>query len=118
MSYCRFSCNDYQCDLYVYQNVYGGYSVHVAANRAVFKTKLPKPVPFGPDKKSIEVWMKRHNKVMNMRDRAKLVNIKHPDAGKTFMFHTATEAAEKIRWLMNEGFRVPDHVIPALLEDA
>lgn len=31
MSYCRFSSEDYQCDVYAYADVAGGYTIHVAA---------------------------------------------------------------------------------------
>lgn len=33
MSYCRWSSMDYQCDLYIYDDVDGGLTVHVAAGR-------------------------------------------------------------------------------------
>lgn len=33
MSYCRWSSMDYQCDLYIYDDVSGGLTVHVAAGR-------------------------------------------------------------------------------------
>lgn len=33
MSYCRFSSNNFRCDVYVYEDVYGGWTTHVAAYR-------------------------------------------------------------------------------------
>ena len=37
MSYCRWSSDDFQCDVYVYESVAGGFVTHVAANRVVFR---------------------------------------------------------------------------------
>ena len=35
MSYCRFSSEDFSCDVYVYDDAMGGTTVHVAGNRYV-----------------------------------------------------------------------------------
>jgi hypothetical protein len=40
MSYCRFSSMNWMCDVYVYEDVYGGWTTHVAARRRAFP-----PVP-------------------------------------------------------------------------
>ena len=33
MSYCRFSSDDWRCDLYLYADVKGGYTLHIAHKR-------------------------------------------------------------------------------------
>ena len=33
MSYCRFSSDDYGCDAYVYEDVSGGFTIHLAGRR-------------------------------------------------------------------------------------
>lgn len=33
MSYCRFSSDGFNCDVYVYEDCAGGWTTHVAANR-------------------------------------------------------------------------------------
>ena len=53
MSYCRFSSDDWQCDVYVYADVAGGWTTHVAAVRFVFDKELPPPVE-NPDGDSDE----------------------------------------------------------------
>lgn len=35
MSYCRWSSDNWKCDLYCYESVHGGYYTHVAGNRIV-----------------------------------------------------------------------------------
>lgn len=39
MSYCRWSSDHFECDAYVYEDVSGGWTTHVAGRRR--KTKLP-----------------------------------------------------------------------------
>jgi hypothetical protein len=41
VSYCRWSTDDFQCDLYCYADVSGGYTTHVAGRRRVYKNPLP-----------------------------------------------------------------------------
>lgn len=41
MSYCRFSCDDFRCDLYCYADVSGGWTTHVATRRRVHTTPPP-----------------------------------------------------------------------------
>lgn len=40
MSYCRFSSDNFNCDLYIYEDVSGGFTTHVASNRLRKWTKL------------------------------------------------------------------------------
>ena len=45
MSYCRWSTDSFDCDIYAYQHTDGGYRVHVSRNRLV------KPLPKWSGKK-------------------------------------------------------------------
>ena len=73
MSYRRWSSDDFQCDVYVYESVAGGFVTHVAANRVVFKDELPALVPFEPE--YVDQFLARHNQVMAMVDAADRVLI-------------------------------------------
>lgn len=43
MSYCRFSSNNFNCDAYIYEDVNGGWTIHLVANRVIGDIpKLPK----------------------------------------------------------------------------
>lgn len=35
MSYCRWSCLDFKSDVYVYANINGAWTIHVAGNRVL-----------------------------------------------------------------------------------
>lgn len=43
MSYCRWSSDDYQCDIYAYE-AEDGFVVHVASSRKRFIEPLPEPI--------------------------------------------------------------------------
>lgn len=108
MSYCRFSCDDFQCDLYVYESVYGGFVTHVAGNRVVFQEPLPAPVPFTED--HLDAWLERHQKVMAMMETVTRERITLPFAGETFGDDTLEGLIARLAELKALGYRYPSHV--------
>lgn len=104
MSCCRWSDNDFQCDVYV-----------ARARRAWAVTSLPPPLP---DDAPVEQWSARHDKVMAMLESVPLESIDHPDAGESFIHDTPAECADNLERLRAEGFRVPQHVIDTLRAEA
>lgn len=115
MAYCRWSTDDYQCDLYVYADVSGGYTIHVAGGRYLFKEPLPPPVSFMTD---IPEWVERHNKVMAMCEAADQEKIDLAYAGDSFYGYSAEQAVDTLRMLHGLGYRFPcDEVTEAIQED-
>ena len=114
MAYCRWSTDDFQCDVYVYADVNGGYTTHLAKTRYVFQEPLPEEVPF--DAKHIPEFMERHKKVMEMCAAAKFEPIELPHAGECFNLDKEGTVAllEKLRGL---GYRFPANTIQAIQED-
>lgn len=45
MSYCRWSTDDFLCDLYIYEHYEGFWAIHVASIRRVYHKPLPPPDP-------------------------------------------------------------------------
>lgn len=113
MSYCRWSDDDYQCDVYVYDDVMGGITTHVAGRRYVFAEALPPPLELTPD--NIPEWMERHEKIMQMTSAAVLEPIDLEGAGASFNHDTGVEAAAQLEELKELGFRVPQYAIDALM---
>lgn len=113
MSYCRWSCEDYQCDVYIYDDVHGGITTHVASRRYVFKDPLPPPLELTAD--NIAEWMERHEKVMRMVEVAELVPIDLEHAGQSFNHETGVEVAALMEELVELGYRVPQYAIDALM---
>lgn len=120
MSYCRWSCDDYQCDLYIYEDCYGGWTTHVAGRRHVFKEPLPAPLPgfANPgDAAAIDAWVKRHQTIMRMTEAADLVPIGLPHDGERFNSDTPGECADLVDHLRSLGYRCPEYVAAALREE-
>ncbi len=116
MSYCRFSSDDYQCDVYCYEDVSGGFTTHVAGSRPVLDGTLPPPVPF--DRENIAAFMARHEKAMAWLERAELRDIDLPHAGECFNDPDAASAAARLQMLKDAGYNVPQYAIDALREEA
>ena len=116
MSYCRWSSDDFQCDLYVYESVGGGFVTNVAGTRVVFKEPLPEKVPF--DLHHMEAWMERHQKIMAIIDSSESVPIGLPYDGKNFIDSDASACANRVELLRNVGYLVPLSAIDALREEA
>jgi hypothetical protein len=115
MSYCRWSSNDFQCDVYVYESVNDTWTIHVAGNRIVYTDRLPDPVPFDQD--HLEEWSARYRKVMHMVELAERVPIGLPHDGETFECETPGEAADTLQKLLDLGYWVPTEVIKELREE-
>lgn len=115
MSYCRFSTDDFQCDLYVYSDAHGGYTIHVAKNRPKYKEELPPEVEFIKD--NIDAWLDRHKKIMEMVEAADRETITLPHAGVSFYCLPKDAALERLAELKALGYRFPDYVIESITEE-
>lgn len=143
MSYCRWSSMNWMCDVYVYEDVGGGWTTHVAGRRRA----LP-PVPdlaFGNFGMAMHrwsgcyydraarkmvypvrwrglvygVWSRFstfwHNKVhMGSLNLIPLRAIGLPHDGETFNDPTPTDCADRLEQLRGLGYKVPQHAIEAL----
>ena len=114
MSYCRWSSDDFRCDLYVYADCDGTWTTHVA------KQRYAGEVPPTPDLRtaSTDEWMEAYKKQRAYLDAAEREPITLPHAGATFKDAGPAECAATLRMLREAGYRVPDCAIAALDEDA
>lgn len=108
MSYCRFSCDDFQCDLYVYEDDCG-LTVHVAKYKRVFSEALPPKLPMNHPG-----FMDRYLYVQKKVEEADLVPLDLPYAGETFWRDTPEATVALLYQLRGIGYRFPDGVIEAL----
>jgi len=115
MSYCRWSCDDFQSDVYVYESCFGHWQIAVAANRVlVDRSKLPPPVSPLED---LAGYTARHRLLSDMLKEAKTVAIPHVLSGASFACATPGRAADMLEELKAEGFHVPNGVIEHLREE-
>jgi len=119
VSYCRWSSDDFQCDVYVYEDVYGGWRTHVAGNRPVFETPLPEPVAWNPDDDAaMRAYFERDRVVMRMVGDAARVPIGLSHDGATFDDPTPGACADTLLMLREAGYQVPQYAIDELREEA
>lgn len=116
MSYSRFSSDDWSCDLYIYADVSGGWTIHVAGNRINPEVEIPSVPQF--IESDPEGWLEKYNAQMEVVDKARRVHIDLPHAGETFHEPTPEATLDRVRELRALGYRCPDRVEERLLEDA
>lgn len=109
MSHCRWSTDDFGCDLYVYQ-AGQAWMVHVASNRVIPAEPFPPPVDVDGDVDPsgwLEAWTERNRKVLTIVDRSARERIHGPYDGAMFAVDSPGEAADLVDFLAKEGYRVP-----------
>lgn len=115
VSYCRWSSDDFQCDVYVYEDVGGGWTTHVAGSRYVHQKEMPPLISFLADP---DGWFKRHEEVKGLIDAAGMETIKLPHAGESFNDPTPQACADRLESLRALGYIVPQYAIDTLREEA
>lgn len=126
MSYCRWSDMNGYCDVYVYEDVNGGYTCHVAGQR------IPSGAPYigydllmasalaGSNSEKSPAW-ELYQKNKEIRDEwakdNEPVPIEHELAGSSFNCPTPGEMADHLEKLAREGFIVPGHAVISLREE-
>lgn len=116
MSYCRFSSDDGQCDVYVYEHYMGFWVTHVAGQKRRPIEPLPPPVPCSPERAA--EWLARHKRVQEILDQSPYEPIGLPHDGESFEHATPDECAENLERLQALGYNVPQYAIDALREEA
>jgi hypothetical protein len=115
VSFCRFSSDDFQCDVYVYEDVRGGFTTHVAERRYAFAEPLPPHVQLTEG--NVSAWMSRDATMEEIMARTPLVEIGLEHDGETFNDDTAGECANRLESLRSLGYIVPQYAIDALRND-
>lgn len=117
MSYCRWSSDNFGSDLYVYEDVMGGWTIHVAGNRVV--GEVPKwELPEDPgDRAQVEASVVAYRAQIDFLKEAERVAIGLPYDGQTIGAATAGECADWCEALRGMGYRVPEGVIEVLREE-
>jgi hypothetical protein len=107
MSYCRWSSDSWKSDLYVYEDVSGGWTIHVAGNRII--GDVP-PLDYSTAEKLGETY-RAQMAVLKDLGRAP---IGLPQDGCTFHLASPGECADRIEDLAAIGYHVPPGVVEAL----
>ncbi len=111
MSYCRWSTNDYRCDVYVYQSS-EGWDTHVARHRhEVPDGAFPPPVDPSED---LDGWVLRSEVVRALIHEAERKPIGLRYDGESYVDATPGECADRLEQLRALGYRVPQSAIDSL----
>ena len=123
MSYCRWSTNDFQCDLYCYEDVGGGWTTHVACKRLLLPDNVPPPVAPPKDDSPAEherwanEWLARHAAMRPIIDAAKRVPIGLPYDGESFNDPDLKSFLDRLLHLREVGYVFPDYVLDRVREE-
>lgn len=131
MSYCRWSSDRNQCDLYCYEDVHGGWTTHVAGRR---REPIPDDVldPVSPeaaerfdfasakqwtdDQKA--AWQTAYDAWNDALDAAEMHTLKSPHAGQSYSDPTLEAFRDRVVELSKDPeLCVPDWLLPSIDEE-
>lgn len=110
MSYCRFSSDDFQSDVFVYKHINGWWYTEVAEFRIVLARPLPPRLPDGTSSQE------RDAEVLAIVEASDEAAIDLPHAGTTTKHATPEECASYLEQLRELGYHIPQHAIDQLRE--
>lgn len=116
MSYCRWSSMDHACDLYVYSDVNGGYTCHVANGKRV----AGEPCPSMPEKwweLPVEEFMAAAQKQSEWVDKTKVVPIGLPHDGESYYSLDRDTMVDTLKMLKEAGYKMPDDLIETIASE-
>jgi len=116
MSYCRWSSDNWKCDVYCYEDVSGGWTTHVAAQKRV--GEIPR-YSFAKDdsKEELDRFMREYKAHNEAVDKSTLEPIGLPYDGETFNDPTLEEFKERLIMLKKAGYNVPAWVFETIDEE-
>jgi hypothetical protein len=114
MSYCRWSSDDHQCDIYAWEDCGGSFVIEVASSRRTPKEPFPEHVS---PKKDFDGWWARHQAVAKMIDDTESKPLGMAHDGERFTCDTPGVTADKMEYLRGLGYNVPQYAIDTLREE-
>lgn len=115
MSYCRWSTDNFQCDLYCYEDVSGGYTIHVAARRSItpypYEGSYQEFIDLCLSNQFTERWLERHKKWSEETEKIKKKSIGLPYDGETFNDPNLEAFLDRLLMLREVGYKFPDYVL-------
>lgn len=105
MSYCRWSSDGYQCDVYCYQSD-AGFETHVASRRTV--ERIPE-IDWAGHAARFSASLVAHREALDRRD-LQPIGLEHD--GETFVDATEAEMFARLRHLQGVGYQIPEWVFP------
>lgn len=114
MSYCRWSSDDFMCDLYCYADVSGGWTTHVAARRRARKPEVASPYTLEAmmlAQRDPEAWSALYTAYHRELAAIHADPIGLPHDGESFNDATLEDFRARVVMLRDAGYNVPAYVI-------
>lgn len=112
MSYCRFSSDNWQCDVYAYESR-DGFEVHVAAHR--YTDDIPKLPAWNADKKN--AYFEAYKIQIKAVDASPMRDIGGKYDGMHFIYATLEDLLTGLADIKEAGYNVPQFVFDQILEE-
>ena len=116
MSYCRWSSDDFKCDLYCYASS-EGYTTHIANNRVIGEVPHIDWESFLDKRVSAKEFADQYQAQMQFMETCQREQIGLPEDGKSYDDPDLESFLDRILYLRKLGYRVPDHVINDIREE-
>lgn len=112
MSYCRWSSDNFNCDVYAYESVYGGIEVNLANRR--YKGEIPKVddsllLSFTTENK--ELWQAQKKAQSYYLERCGTEPLQLKEKRKDYNVDTLQELYDSFLDLIECGYRIPGYVM-------
>ena len=112
MSYCRWSSDNWKCDVYCYEDCSGGWTTHVASQKHV---DVPEAnFPEENTKEAKDKWAKEMKEQMKHLETCTMRPIGLAYDGETFNDPTLEEFKERLTMLKEAGYNVPAYVFETI----
>ncbi len=121
MSYCRFSSDQFRCDVYVFEHCGGWWQIYVAGNKLVSDTPRPEFTAgdwWARGEEGIAAYTACDTALCEWMEQAQRVAIELPHAGEGFELGSPGDCADTLVMLKELGYVVPQSAIDALREEA
>ena len=112
MSYCRWSSDNWKCDVYCYEDVSGGWTTHVAGMKRIGVPEANFPEENTEEGKA--KWAAEMKAQMEYLDKAELVPIGLPYDGESFNDGSLQDFRVRLTMLKDAGYNVPTWVFETI----
>lgn len=112
MSYCRWSSDNWKCDVYCYEDVSGGWTTHVAASK---RKGVPEAnFPEEDTEEGKAKWAAEMKAKMDFLKDAPLIPIGLPHYGESFNDGSLEAFKARLTMLKGVGYNVPPYVFETI----
>lgn len=117
MSYCRWSSDNWRCMLYCYADASGGFTTHVAGNKAVGEVPATDWAGFIAKRITPEEFAKQHDAQMKWLEKCERKPIGLPHDGESFNDPDLRSFLARLLHLREVGYVFPDYVLNEVREE-